>query len=88
MKTMEAEELGANIVEVLRQVEEEGQAIEVTRGGQAVARLVPVQSRTHNVEAVRQALVELDLLAAEIGKHWPEGVSAEDAVTDVRGDSW
>jgi prevent-host-death family protein len=43
MKTMETDELSANISEVLREVEEEGQVIEVTRQGHVVARLVPVQ---------------------------------------------
>lgn len=87
MRVIEAQELETNAGEILRQVES-GQIVEVTRQGQVVARLVPVQHAANNRERVRQALADIDKLAAEIGKHWPEGVSAEDAVNDVRGDSW
>jgi prevent-host-death family protein len=88
MTTIEIDELKDHINDALQRVEENGEIIEVTRQGQVVARLVPVQQAANNREKVRQALADIDRLAEEIGKHWPEEVSAEDAVNDVRGDSW
>lgn len=86
MTTMDASELEEHVREVLRKVEE-GETIEVTRDGQVVARMIPVQSEMQKREVIMKALADLDKLAAEITAHWPPGVSAEDAVNDVRGDS-
>ncbi len=87
MRAIEAQELGPNANEILRDVER-GQIVEVMRQGKVVARMVPVQPPTQDVDKIREALADIDRLAAEIGKQWPKGVSAEDAVNDVREDSW
>lgn len=87
MRVIEAQELGPNANEILRDVER-GQIVEVMRQGKVVARMVPVQPPTQDADKIRNALADIDRLAAEIGKHWPKGVSAEDAVNDVREDSW
>jgi prevent-host-death family protein len=39
-------ELKANISEILREVDEEGQVIEVTRHGQVIARVGPARNAT------------------------------------------
>ncbi len=86
MKAIEAQELESHVSEILREVES-GETVEVMRHGQVVARVVPAQAQAPDKEAIRKALADIDRLAAEIGKQWPEGVSAEDAVNDVRGDA-
>ena len=83
MRTVEMAELREQISEVLKYVQA-GETIEITKQDEVIARVVPVQPQGHDKEAIRKALADIDRLAAEIGKHWPEGVSAEDAVNDVR----
>lgn len=85
MKTIEAHELEERISEVLRQVREDGESIEITNSGEAIAHLVPVyRPQPKSPQEAQAFLDDLDRLAEEIGKHWPEGVSAVDAVRDVR----
>jgi prevent-host-death family protein len=84
MTTIGVRELKAHISEVLRRVHEQGETVDVTYRGEVIARLVPVQQSEIDTEASRKAWADLDRLAAEISTHWPEGVSALDAVHDVR----
>ena len=86
MKTMETDELGANIREVLREVEENGQTIDITRQGKVVARVVPVHDEQPIDRDANGAWSELLRLIDVIGSQWPEGVSAQDAINDVRRD--
>lgn len=86
MKTMGVRELKANISEALREVDEEGVIIEVTRHGQVIARLVPARSATHVDRDANGAWTDLNTLAAEISALWPQGVTAADAINDVRRD--
>lgn len=86
MKTMETDELGEKISEVLREVEENGQAVEITRQGKVVARMVPVHSEQTIDRDANGAWSELVRLIDVIGSQWPEGVSAQDAINDVRRD--
>ena len=86
MRTIGVRELKANISEVLRAVDEEGETVEVTRHGQVIARLVPARTRQPDGDNIRAVLADLDRLAAEISAHWPEGISAVDAINDVRRD--
>jgi prevent-host-death family protein len=79
-------ELKANISELLQVVYATGETVEVTRHGQAIARLVPIkQAQTQDRDA-NGAWTELNDLAAEISARWPDGVSAQDALNDVRRD--
>ena len=82
MKTMEAEELEANISEVLHDVES-GETVAVMRDGQVVVRMVPAQQKRLARDA-NGAWSELLRLRDEISADWPEGVSAQDAINDVR----
>ena len=86
MKSMGVRELKANISEVLREVDEEGEIIEVTRHGQLIARLVPARHTTSIDRDANGAWTDLNDLAAEISAKWPHGVSAADAINDVRRD--
>ena len=82
METIGIRELKAQASEILRRVREEGAA---SYRGRAVARLVPVTQPT-TVQSVESFLERLDRTAEEIGRHWPAGVSAVEAVRKVRRD--
>lgn len=86
MKSIGVRELKANISEILREVEESGEVIEVTRHGQIVARLV-LGSWTLPVDRdANGAWSDLNALATEISALWPEGVTSAEAINDVRRD--
>ena len=86
MKTVGVRELKANISELLQAVYTTGEMVEVTRHGQAIARLVPVQQTQRQERDANGAWTELNELAAEISALWPDGVSAQDALNDARRD--
>jgi len=69
---------------VLRRVRDERESIEVTYRGHVIARLVPVEPPADAEVSVAAFLTDLDCLAAEIGAHWPAGVSAVDAAREQR----
>ena len=71
---------------ILRRVREEGETIEVLNQGAIVAWLVRPEPRVVDAQERDAVWAEWDELAAEIGKHWPEGVPAVDAVREQRRD--
>ena len=83
MRTIGVQELKEHTSEILQDVQE-GQVIDITSGGSAVARLVPVQPPPLGDGEIEAILDDLDSLAAEISASWPEGLSAQDAIDDVR----
>ena len=85
METIGIRDLKVRASEILRRVRETGTAYEVTYHGRAIARLVPIH-RPANHESVEEFLKSLDQVADEIGSHWPPGVSAVEAVREVRRD--
>jgi prevent-host-death family protein len=76
-------ELKQHTSEILRRVRERQDTYEITYRGRAVARLVPV-TEPATAESPEAFWAELDRVAAEIGKRWPEGLSAEEAVSEQR----
>jgi antitoxin (DNA-binding transcriptional repressor) of toxin-antitoxin stability system len=78
-------ELKDHINDAIQQVEEKGEIVEVTRQGQVVARLVPTHEQPLERDA-NGAWSTLLRLQDEISADWPEGVSAQDAINDVRSD--
>ena len=86
MKTVGVNELTERIDEILRLVKEKGETFEVTEQGKIVAHIEPAGKTKQSVEvSAADAWAELERLSAEISAHWPEGVSAVDAVRDARG---
>lgn len=79
-------ELKERTSEVVRRVREQGESIDVTYRGRIVARLVPAGDQ--GVEAAQWDAIwaERTRLIKDIGAHWPEGVSAVDAVREQRRD--
>lgn len=85
MKTVGVRELEENIDEVLEQMRETGEVVAVARDGEIIAHLVPAPKLQPPLERPSGGIwTDFDRLVAEIGVHWPEGVSAVDAVRDVR----
>lgn len=83
MQKIGIRELKVHATAILRQVREQGSAFEVTYRGQVVARLVPVE-QSANESTVEEFLEGWDRLAERIGRDWPAGVSAVEAVREVR----
>lgn len=82
MKSMGISELRAHLSEALRDVER-GEAIEITRRGDAVALLVPVRQHS-NEEQIRTALTSLGELAAEISRFVPGPTNVTKHISETR----
>ena len=83
METIGVRELKERASEIMRRVREDGDVFEVSYRGRVVARLVPVtEPETKNDLSSFSARWEK--LAKAIGSHWPDGVSAVDAVREGR----
>lgn len=81
MITVGIRELKQQTSELIRRVRETGDEIYVTHRGKVVARIIPI-APTPEQEAGQWD--DLDRLAQEIGKRWPAGTSAAEAVTEAR----
>lgn len=82
-------ELKAHTSDLLRRVANDRETVDVTRGQDVIARLIPsgtVMDVTD--EEIEQYFKELDTLIAEIAKEAPRGVSALDVIADIRRDPW
>jgi prevent-host-death family protein len=86
MASVGVRELKQHTSLVLRRVRDKKERIQITHRGVVIALLVPVASPRSAAHGKRDAAVwtELDALAAEIGAHWPKGVSAVDALREDR----
>ena len=84
MKTMGVRDLKRHFSEVLREVQQEGQVIDITNRGRVVARLVPVHTSRPRTRDARATIANLDALAADISAHVPAGVRIEDVINDIR----
>ncbi|MBI3973226.1 MAG: type II toxin-antitoxin system Phd/YefM family antitoxin [Chloroflexi bacterium] len=84
MRTIGSRELKAHLGEVLRHVREHQEAYVVTHRGRVIARLVPEGADHRTATEFETLWSEMDQLAEEIGREWPEGVPAAQAVSDDR----
>ena len=84
MLTGGVRELKQETSKILRRVREKGETIAIPYHGEVVARLVPVAPPEPTDEEIAAILTNLEALSAEISAKWPEGVSALDAINDVR----
>lgn len=83
MASVGVRELKQLTSEVLRRVREDGEEIDVTYRGRVVARLVPVRVRPARRRS-RSPWRGIDAVAQEVGRHWPKGLSAAQAVARGR----
>ena len=84
MERIGIRELKARASEVLRSVREERATYQVTYRGEAIANIVPVEDAAPESETPEQWLAALDEIIDAISDAWPEGVSAQEAIDDVR----
>ncbi len=84
MITIGVRELKQQTSKTLRREREKGETIDITYRGETIARLVPVTPPKPAKEEVAAILAELEDLATEISAMWPDGVSALDAINDIR----
>ena len=84
MQTIGIRDLQQQTDQVLCRVREEGETFEVTDQGEVVARIVPAQEPPEARPSLDEFLARWNRLAQDIGAHWPEGVSAVDAVREQR----
>jgi prevent-host-death family protein len=83
MRTIGARELKTHLGAVLRRAREHQEPYAVTHRGRVVARLVP-EPAAPATAGLDAWWAELDQLTAEIGRRWPEGVSAMQAIGQDR----
>lgn len=84
MASVDILELKARASAIVRGVQESGEAVEITDHGAVVARIVPARTEAEEQAEIDRIWAEMDALAEEIGAAWPEGVSAVEAVREVR----
>ena len=92
-RTVGIGELKTQAEELIREVAESGRPIDIVRNGEVAARLSPAPAsqpelRTRPWTEVERAAFwqRMDALSREIGRGWPKGVSAVDAVREQRRD--
>ena len=83
MITVGVRQLKEQACELVRLVREDKDVILITYHGKVVAKMAPVEPPSLANES-ESAWVSLEELATEIGKSWPVGVSALDALAAGR----
>lgn len=83
MAAIDVEDLKEHTSDVLRRVRDGGEVLEVIDHGTIIAMIVPAPSRVspENRSTFRHEWTEL---SREIGRRWPKGVSAVDAIREQR----
>ena len=77
-------ELKTQASDIIRRVRENNESYVVTYRGRPVARLEPLADPEEKRYRAREVLAEMDRIAEEVSKYWPEGLSAADAVAADR----
>ncbi len=77
-------ELKTQASDIIRRVRENNESYVVTYRGRPVARLEPVQDAEARLARDLAVLEDMDRVAEEVARYWPEGLSAADAVSEDR----
>lgn len=83
MITVGVRQLKEKASEIVRLVRENKDVVLITYHGKVVARITPMEPRRLGTES-EDAWVTLEELAAEIGRHWPQGVTSTQAIAEIR----
>jgi prevent-host-death family protein len=83
IKTVGIRQLKQQTSELVRQVRETGNPIQITHHGKVVALLISTE-KSSDKEEQDKAWAALDELALRISRQWPDGVSAEQAISEDR----
>jgi prevent-host-death family protein len=86
MRSIGIRELKARTSQVIREVRLHGGEVDITHHGRVVARLVPVAAPRPVSRRSAAVWSTIDRVAREIGRRWPKGVSAVQAVREGRRD--
>ena len=86
MRSIGIRELKARTSQVIREVRVHGSEVDITHHGRVVARLVPVAWPRPASRRSAAVWSTIDRVAREIGRRWPKGVSAVQAVREGRRD--
>lgn len=84
MQSVGVRELKAQTSQILRRVRDKGETVEITYHGRVIAHIVPAADLDHTPTETSDVWSDIAELAKEIGKYWPEGVSAVDAIREER----
>ena len=84
MRSIGVRELKQHTSRVLRRVRENGEQIEVTYRGRAIARLIPVSRPSARRRELTAVWSDLDTLAGEIGARWRGAGGAREAIREGR----
>jgi prevent-host-death family protein len=89
MESVGIRELKAKASEIVEAVHTSGKRYQVTRRGKPVARIVPASDTiasgdSEEVERDAAVWAEMDALAEEIGRRWPQGVGAVETLSESR----
>ncbi len=84
MKRMSISKLRDNIKDAIEEVESQGQIIEITKHGRPIARLVSVLNSGAVDWDSNGTWTALNNLQEQLKDQWPEGVSAQDIINDMR----
>jgi prevent-host-death family protein len=85
MKTIDADDLQANITQVLYEVES-GRTVGITRHGKIVAQIIPATQQQPLDRDTNGIWTQLLQIRQEISARWPKDISVEDAINDMRRD--
>lgn len=87
MTSIDANDLGRRITDLVRQVRENGEIVEIVDRGEVIARIVPGNISHIGVDEGlphSRQLAELDRLIADIRPYLPDNVDAVEAIRDIR----
>lgn len=77
-------ELREDLSKILQRVRDEGEVIEITLRGEAVARMIPLKKQPPSPEESAKRFSDLDQLIAEIGARTKDNVGAVETVREMR----
>ena len=83
-KSIGIRELGSSASKIVRRVREKGETVDISYRGQVVARLIPITTPKPDPKVLNSIWADMDRVAEEIGRYWPKGVSAAEAVNEGR----
>lgn len=84
MRSVGVSELEESVGALLQDVREHGETVEVTDGGEVVARLVGVRGEIGPLEPVNVVWARLKALAVEIGEKSSREPTAEEVLRELR----
>jgi antitoxin (DNA-binding transcriptional repressor) of toxin-antitoxin stability system len=88
MVAVSVKDLKERADDLLRQLQETGEAVEILDHGQIVARLVPTDEEVERIKDRQtiEALAELDRIGQEFAASVPTGTTLADLLSDMRRD--